>query len=111
LKAHPLTYLIKKSDMKYSLILLLTLLAFYSKQAKAQKKSPLDNALRYLDSNLRYGRMSMDYKSKRDSTVILYYKTEDEKFRIQANAFDALRVRYAKKANLFYDSLQMASKH
>lgn len=63
-------------------------------------------AIRYLDSNIVYGRKSDDYERKSLQAQVDYQATGEEKYYKQAVRFEDLRVKYAKKANRFHDSLQ-----
>jgi hypothetical protein len=113
--------------MKYVLIAAVIVLACNSQQQKSisviekkdsvvieKKKEPkvdsswlrLQNTLRFLDSNRKYYDLAFSYDMKKRDNEILYYRTEDEKYRLLANKYDALRVKYAKICNRWSDSLQ-----
>jgi len=68
-------------------------------------------AIKYLDSNLYYGKMFNEYKDKQHEAELKYLSSGGEKkYERLFYKYDKLRSEAAKKANRFNDSLQSISK-
>jgi exonuclease VII small subunit len=74
------------------------------KLSESQKK--LGNAIRFLDSNLKYYSIAAGYERRRDQMGIIYLRTGEDKYRVLANKYDSKRVAAAKKCNRYSDSIK-----